>query len=76
MADTAETKKQRVGPMTFLAQVRAEARKVTWTTRKETIAATIMVLIMVLAAALFFLVTDAVVVFLVRLITNVGSING
>lgn len=76
MADTAETKKQRVGPMTFLAQVRAEARKVTWTTRKETIAATIMVLIMVLAAALFFLVTDAVVVFLVRLITQVGSLNG
>jgi preprotein translocase subunit SecE len=76
VADTAETKKQRVGPMTFLAQVRAEARKVTWTTRKETIAATIMVLIMVLAAALFFLVTDAVVVFLVRLITQVGSLNG
>lgn len=75
MADTAETKK-RVGPITFINQVRAEARKVTWTTRKETIAATIMVLLMVLAAAVFFLVTDAVVVFLVRLITQVGSLNG
>jgi preprotein translocase subunit SecE len=75
VADTAETKK-RVGPLTFLAQVRAEARKVTWTTRQETVAATIMVLVMVLITALFFMVTDAVVVFLVRLITNVGSING
>jgi preprotein translocase subunit SecE len=75
VADTAETKK-RTGPFTFLAQVRTEARKVTWTTRNETVAATVMVLIMVLAAALFFLVTDAVVVFLVRLITQVGSLNG
>jgi len=75
VADTAETKK-RTGPFTFLAQVRTEGRKVTWTTRKETVAATIMVLIMVGAAALFFLVTDAIVVFLVRLITQVGSLNG
>ena len=75
MADTAETKK-RTGPFTFLAQVRTEARKVTWTTRSETIAATGLVMIMVLIAAVFFLVTDAVVVFLVRLITQVGSLNG
>jgi preprotein translocase subunit SecE len=75
VADTAETKK-RTGPFTFLAQVRTEARKVTWTTRSETIAATGLVMIMVLIAAVFFLVTDAVVVFLVRLITQVGSLNG
>lgn len=74
MADNAEAKK-RTGPMTFLAQVRAEGRKVTWTTRKETISATIMVLIMVVAAAFFFLVTDAVVSFVVRLVTQIGSIN-
>ena len=75
MADTAETKK-RTGPFTFLAQVRTEARKVTWTTRPETVAATILVVIMVVVAALFFMVTDAIVVFLVRLITQVGSLNG
>jgi preprotein translocase subunit SecE len=71
VADNSEVKK-RVGPLTFLAQVRAEGRKVTWTTRKETVAATIMVVIMVAAAAVFFLVTDAVVSFLVRLITQIG----
>jgi preprotein translocase subunit SecE len=75
VADNAETKK-RTGPITFLQQVRTEARKVTWTTRQETVAATILVVIMVLVAALFFMVTDAIVVFLVRMITQVGSLNG
>jgi preprotein translocase subunit SecE len=68
-----ETKK-RTGPLAFFAQVRAEARKVTWTTRKETIAATIMVLIMVVVAAVFFFLVDQIVSFLVRFITQVGSI--
>ena len=31
--------KKRVGPITFFSQVRAEGRKVTWTTRKETMVA-------------------------------------
>jgi preprotein translocase subunit SecE len=66
--------KKRVGPFTFLAQVRAEGRKVTWTTRKETVAATIMVVIAVVVAAVFFYLTDAIVSFLVRLITQVGSL--
>ena len=66
--------KKRVGPLTFLAQVRAEGRKVTWTTRKETWAATIMVVIAVVVAAVFFYLTDAIVSFLVRLITQVGSL--
>ena len=68
-----ETKK-RTGPLAFLAQVRAEGRKVTWTTRKETVASTIMVLIMVVIAALFFFLVDQLVSLLVRFITQVGSI--
>lgn len=66
----AQTKK-RTNPLTFFSQVRAEGRKVTWTSRQETIAATIMVLIMVVFASLFFLVTDQVVSFLVGLITGI-----
>jgi len=64
--------KKRVGPFTFLSQVRQEARKVTWTTRQETITATIMVVIMVVTASLFFYVIDAIVSYLVRFIANVG----
>ncbi|MDZ4760638.1 MAG: preprotein translocase subunit SecE [Alphaproteobacteria bacterium] len=74
MADTTAEKKKSVGPLTFFAQVRQEARKVTWTTRKETVAATIMVLIMVVVAAIFFFAADQLVAFLVRLITQVGSL--
>ena len=67
----AETKK-RVNPMTFFSQVRAEGRKVTWTSQQETIAATVMVLIMVVLAATFFLVTDQVVSWVVGLITGIN----
>ena len=66
--------KKRVGPITFFGQVRAEARKVTWTSRNETITATIMVVIMVVVAALFFYLADAIVAFLVRLLTGTGSL--
>jgi preprotein translocase subunit SecE len=65
--------KKRVGPITFIKQVQAEARKITWTSRKETIAATIMVVAMVLIAAAFFFVTDGVVGLVVRFIGNVGA---
>lgn len=68
-----ETKK-RVGPLTFFAQVRSEGRKVTWTSRKETVAATIMVLVMVVVAAVFFFITDQLVRLAVQFITQVGSI--
>ena len=51
----------RVGVAEFVRQVRQEASKVTWGTRKETMAATIMVLVMVIIAALFFLLVDGIV---------------
>ena len=50
--------KRRTGPFTFFREVRAEARKVTWTTRKETWITSVMVGIMVVLASLFFLVVD------------------
>jgi preprotein translocase subunit SecE len=63
--------KKRVGPFTFIGQVRAEARKVTWTSRKETMAASIMVAIMVVMAAIFFYATDSIVKLLVGFITGI-----
>ena len=47
-------KKKSVGPLTFLRQVRAEGNKVTWTSRQETIQATIFVLIMSILIGLSF----------------------
>jgi len=52
--------KKRVGPIQFLREVRAEARKVTWTSWKETWITSIMVGIMVILTAFFFFGVDAV----------------
>jgi len=45
-------------PFEFLQQVRAEASKVTWPTRRETMITTGLVLLMVFVASIFFLVVD------------------
>ncbi|WP_334175167.1 preprotein translocase subunit SecE [Pseudoxanthobacter sp.] len=45
-------------PLVFFQQVRSEAAKVTWPTRRETLITTLMVFIMVALAAVFFLVAD------------------
>ncbi len=50
--------KKPFNPMRFFGEVRAEARKITWTSRKETWITSVMVFIMVLIAALFFFVVD------------------
>ena len=51
-------RKPRVGPFQFLREVRAEARKITWTTWKETWITSVMVGIMVLITAIFFFGVD------------------
>lgn len=66
-------KKPRTGLFTFLRQVRAEGNKVTWTSRQETIAATIMVLIMVVIAAIFLFAVDSVWRILIPLITGASG---
>ena len=50
----------KTNPIEFIEQVRAETSKVTWPTRKETVITTIMVMVMVFFAALFFLAADTV----------------
>ena len=46
--------KKKTSPGQFLSQVRAEGRKITWPSRKETWITSVMVLILVSIAALFF----------------------
>jgi preprotein translocase subunit SecE len=62
----------RTNPLEFLQQVRTEVSKVTWPTRRETVITTIMVLVMVIAAALFFLAADQVFSFLISTIIGIG----
>jgi len=57
-----------MAPTEFIKQVRQEASKVTWLTRKETILSTVMVLLMVLISSIFFLVVDALIFYVVQMI--------
>ncbi|MYZ49675.1 preprotein translocase subunit SecE [Propylenella binzhouense] len=50
----------KTNPFQFVQQVRSEAAKVTWPTRRETAITTVMVFVMVLLAAVFFFVADQV----------------
>ena len=61
----------KTSPAQFIQQVRQEAAKVTWPTRQETLISTIMVLVMVLVASIFFLVADQVIAFLVQLVLSI-----
>ena len=47
-------------PFEFIQQVRNEGAKVTWPSRRETMVTTVMVLIMVFLAAMFFLLADQI----------------
>ena len=50
----------KTSPVEFVQQVREEARKITWPSRKEIMISTVMVMIMVSLASVFFLVVDAI----------------
>ena len=56
----AKEKKKPFNPIQFFQEVRAEARKVSWTSRKETWITSLMVFIMVALTAGFFKVVDLV----------------
>ena len=60
-------------PLTFLQQVRSETLKVTWPSRRETMISTIMVLVMVVFAALFFFAADQLIGWVLSFVLNVGS---
>ncbi len=47
-------------PFEFIQQVRAEASKVVWPTRRETLVTTGLVLLLVVFASVFFVVVDQV----------------
>jgi preprotein translocase subunit SecE len=57
-----------LSPAKFAREVRQEMSKVTWPTRKETRASTVMVLILVMVSALFFWLVDNCISWLVGII--------
>jgi preprotein translocase subunit SecE len=57
----------------FLKEVRQEANKVTWPTRKETMITTAMVFLMVFLASIFFFVVDQILSLGVRAVLGLGA---
>jgi preprotein translocase subunit SecE len=55
-------------PIEFIQEVRQEVAKVTWPTWKEVWITTLMVLLMVTLASVFFLIADLAIGWLVQLI--------
>ena len=63
----------KLNPIAFMQEVRQEVAKVTWPTRKEVSITTLMVLIMVALASIFFLLVDQTLSFIVRLVLGFGA---
>lgn len=59
-------------PFHFLQEVRAEASKITWPTRRETLITTGLVLLMVFAASVFFVVVDQALLHAVGFVLSLG----
>jgi len=61
----------KTNPVQFFQQVRIEIAKVVWPTRNETLISTVMVLIMVFLASMFFLLADQVIAWFVQLLLSI-----
>ena len=59
-------------PLKFIQDVKQEAFKVSWPTRKETLQGTLMVVAMAIIASLFFLLLDQILRFLLELLLKVS----
>ena len=62
----------KTSPSQFINQVKAEAQKIVWPTGRETMQTTIMVLIMTVLLALFFLGIDTVFNAIVSSLTSLA----
>lgn len=62
----------KINPGEFINQVRAEARKVVWPTRQETVTTAIFVGMMMLLLSVFFLGVDSLFGMTVRLLLKLA----
>ena len=62
-----------LNPAKFIREVRQEMNKVTWPTRQETVISTVMVLVLGLISALFFLLVDGIFAAAIQWILGLGQ---
>jgi preprotein translocase subunit SecE len=63
----------KTNPVEFMQQVRQEANKVTWPTRKEVGISSMMVVIFMIVSAIFFFVADSAIRWGVQTLLSLGS---
>ena len=63
-----------INPAQFVAQVRAEAAKVVWPTRKEAGLTTVMVFIMATIVAILFFIVDQLLALGIDVILNLPAL--
>ena len=61
-----------INPVKFIEEVRQEVSKVTWPTWKEVWITTLMVVVMIALASLFFLVADLIIGGVVKAVLGLG----
>ncbi len=57
----------------FIREVRQEGSKVTWPSRRETMQTTMMVLVLTLVVAMFFMLVDWILGSLVKFVLGLGG---
>jgi preprotein translocase subunit SecE len=60
-----------ISPFKFLQEVRSEANKVTWPTRREVTITTIMVFVMVALSSIFFFIADLIIRYFVTFLLGI-----
>ena len=59
-----------INPLRFLQEVKQEAFRITWPTKKDTVTGSLMVFVLASLAAVFFLLLDQILKFFLNLILN------
>jgi preprotein translocase subunit SecE len=72
-APAEEARKKRTSLLQFLREVRAEARKISWTSRRETWITSVMVFIMIAITAFFFVVIDLGLRVVMQYVLKIGQ---
>ena len=68
----APAKKIMKNPLKFLQEVKQEAFRITWPTKKETFTGALMVFALASIAALFFLLLDQILRFLLNIVLTIN----
>ena len=69
---SAPAKKIMINPLKFFQEVKQEAFRVTWPTKKDTVTGALMVFVLASLAAVFFLLLDQILKFFIDLILTIN----